>query len=200
MVKVLIAAACLVAGYLLGSINASIIISKKQGKDIRKMGSGNAGTTNTLRSLGARAAAVTLTVDILKGIIAVLLARLVFHEQLGEIFAGAGAILGHNFPVYYGFKGGKGILTSFAVALMLVPLAAIIALIVGVIVIAVGKYVSLGSMSGAVVLPIATAIIENGNIPMLLFMTLVAILALIRHHQNIERLIAGTERKLSVKH
>lgn len=189
-----------VMGYLLGSINASIIISKKQGKDIREMGSGNAGATNTLRSLGKGAAAITLIADILKGVIAVLLARLIFGNVPGaDIIAGAGAVLGHNFPIYYGFRGGKGVLTSFAVALVLQPVAALIALLIGVIVIALTRYVSLGSLCGAAALPVLCAFFCGKNVGLMAFMTGLAILVILRHHKNIERLISGNERKLSFK-
>ena len=194
----LISAAML--GYLLGSVNASIIISKRRGKDIREMGSGNAGTTNTLRSLGKGAAAITLTADILKGIVAVILARIIFKSiPYADIFAGAGAVLGHNFPLYYGFRGGKGVLTSFAVALILQPAAALSALLVGVLVIAITKYVSLGSMLGAVSLPVFCAFFCRQNTSIIAFMTGLAALVVLRHRKNIERLISGNENKLSVK-
>ena len=187
-------------GYLLGSINASIIISKARGKDIREMGSGNAGTTNTLRSLGKGAAAVTLIVDILKGVIAVLLARLIFKDvPYADILAGAGAVLGHNFPVYYGFRGGKGVLTSFAVALTLQPVPALLALLIGVLVIALTKYVSLGSILGAAALPVICFFYNRENTAVFVFMICLAILVIIRHHANIKRLIEGNERKLSFK-
>ena len=187
-------------GYLLGSINASIIISKRRGKDIREMGSGNAGTTNTLRSLGKGAAAVTLTVDILKGVIAILLARLIFKDvPYADLFAGAGAVLGHNFPLYYGFRGGKGVLTSFAAALTLQPIPALLALLVGVIVIALTKYVSLGSILGAVSLPIICFFYNRDNTAIFVFMICLAALVIIRHHANIKRLIEGNERRLSFK-
>ncbi|MBO4897147.1 MAG: glycerol-3-phosphate 1-O-acyltransferase PlsY [Clostridia bacterium] len=196
--KIFLAVLAALMGYLLGSINASIIISKSRGKDIREMGSGNAGTTNTLRSLGKGAAAVTLIVDILKGVISVLLARLIFKDvPYADVCAGAGAVLGHNFPLYYGFRGGKGVLTSFAVALVLQPIPALLALLIGVVVIALTKYVSLGSILGAVSLPIICFFYNRENSAILIFMTCLAVLVIIRHHANIKRLIEGNERKLS---
>ena len=190
----------LMIGYLIGSVNPAIIISKLMGTDIRKHGSGNAGATNTYRTLGAVPAFGVLFFDILKGVIAVLLARLLFPNTFGaDICAGFGAILGHNFPLYFKFKGGKGVLTSFAVALVLQPWSALMALAIGIAVIAATKYVSLGSMVGAVVLPIATVFFSRGNIMLLAFMTLLALLVIIRHNQNIERLMAGKERKFGEK-
>ena len=190
----------LIIGYLIGSINPAIIISRIMGTDIRKHGSGNAGATNTYRALGLGPALGVLAFDILKGIIAVILARLIFPDSPGsDVCAGFGAILGHNFPLYFKFKGGKGVLTSFAVALVLQPWAALVAFAVGVAVIAVTKYVSLGSMIGAVVLPIATVFFNRGDILLLAFTTVLALLIIIRHSQNIERLMSGTERKLGEK-
>ena len=187
-------------GYLIGSINPAIIISKLMGTDIREHGSGNAGATNTYRTLGAGPALCVLAFDIIKGVIAVLIARWIFKDTNGaDICAGFGAIMGHNFPLYFKFKGGKGVLTSFAVALVLQPWAALAALVVGVAVIAVTKYVSLGSMVGAVVLPIATVFFGHGDILMLAFMTVLALFVILRHHQNIERLMSGTERKFGKK-
>lgn len=181
-------------GYLIGSINASIIYSKLKGQDIRSFGSGNAGATNTLRAYGKGAAGVVLTGDILKGIIAVLIAK-VIGDDVAVYIAGFAAIMGHNFPVYFGFKGGKGILTSLAVMTAVSPLAGIIALAFGVLVILVTRYVSLGSILGSVTFGIA-AYIMSDDTGFRLFTLAVVILAVARHHENIRRLIKGTERKL----
>lgn len=190
----------LVIGYLIGSINPAIIISKILGTDIRKHGSGNAGATNTYRTLGAGPAFTVLLCDILKGVLAVVLARILFGDSRGaDVCAGLGAVMGHNFPLYFGFKGGKGVLTSLAVAFVLQPWAALIALAVGVGVIAVTKYVSFGSMVGAVVLVIASIVMAIANyeyVPALLFAIFAALLVIARHYQNILRLLSGTERKL----
>lgn len=189
----------LIIGYLLGSINASIIISKLRGDDIRRHGSGNAGATNTLRTYGKGIAAVVTLFDVLKGIAAVLIARYILKSEEAALCAGLGAVLGHNFPLYFGFKGGKGILTSFAVILMLSPLSALCALAVAIVLMAVTRYVSLGSVMAAVCVPIFTLIFEKGNGKVFALMLALALLAIFRHRGNIMRLIKGTERKLGEK-
>jgi len=189
----------LLMGYLIGSISASIIISKIKGNDIRNNGSGNAGATNTLRTFGVKIAIIVTIFDVLKGVISVLIARAIFKEEAAGILAGFGAVIGHNFPLYFGFKGGKGILTSLAVAFVLSPLSALCALVVGVVVIAVSKYVSLGSITGCAVLPVASIFIEWGNWWLVSFLFILGALAVIRHSSNIKRLVAGNERKLGEK-
>ena len=200
---------CGLLGYLLGSINTSVILSKLVYKeDIRQKGSGNAGTTNALRSFGKKAALVTLLGDLVKGILAVLLAWLIapqaYHELAGVI-AGACAILGHNFPVYFGFKGGKGVLTTLAVMLMLAPIPAVIALIAFIVVVAITRYVSLGSMMAAFILPFiiffrGNYITLSGGFSYTFWLSAgVAILIIVRHHANIGRLIRGEESKVFAK-
>ena len=189
----------LVIGYLLGSINASIIFSKLKGVDIRNHGSGNAGATNTLRTYGKGVAAGVTLFDILKGIIAVLIARYILKDEMAVLLAGLGAVLGHNFPLYFGFKGGKGILTSFAVILMISPFAALCALAVAIIIMATTRYVSLGSVTAAVVVPVASLFFNKGDVPTIILMTVLGLLAVFRHRGNIKRLLNGTERKLGEK-
>lgn len=190
----------LILGYLLGSINSAVLISKVFYKtDIRKMGSGNAGTTNVLRSLGKKAAAFTFLGDLVKGIVAALIGLLLYKE-LGLVLAGGAAILGHNWPVYFGFKGGKGVLTSFSV-LLICPnstLAALIALLFFILIVALTRYVSLGSMLASVVVVISTYLI-TGVTPTFFLTIFVSLLIIIRHIPNIKRLINGTESKLGQK-
>ncbi len=190
----------LVIGYLLGSINSAVLISKVFYKtDIRKMGSGNAGTTNVLRSLGKKAAAFTFLGDFLKGILASLIGMLLYKE-MGLVLAGGAAVVGHNWPVYFGFKGGKGVLTSFSVLLFASPLAALIALAWFIIIVAITRYVSLGSITSAIVVVIATYFTHHGfNTPTFYLTVFVAILVVFRHHSNIKRLIQGNESKLGQK-
>ena len=189
----------LIIGYLLGSVNASIIFSKLKGDDIRNHGSGNAGATNTLRTYGKGVAVAVTLFDLLKGVIAVLIARYILKDEVAVLFAGFGAVLGHNFPVYFDFKGGKGILTSFAVALMISPYSALCTLLIAIAIMAITRYVSLGSVIGAAVLAGLTFFFESGNYKISIFMVLLALLAIIRHKENIQRLINGTERKLGEK-
>lgn len=181
-------------GYLMGSINTSIIYSRLKGQDIRSFGSGNAGATNTLRTYGKGAAAIVLAGDLLKGVIAVLIAKAI-GDDIAVYIAGFAAVLGHNYPVYFGFKGGKGILTSLAVMTAVSPLTGAIALFVGILVIAVTRYVSLGSILGAITYGIAAYII-SADAGFHIFTAAVVILAVARHHENIGRLLNGTERKL----
>ena len=204
----------LLIGYALGSVNAAVIISKVLYKeDIRTQGSGNAGLTNMLRVYGKGAAGLTFLIDFCKGIVACLLALLAASllKESADVrswyitAAGFGAILGHNFPLYFGFKGGKGVLTSFAVMLFIVPLPALIALAVFVMVVAVSRYVSLGSMLAALSLVAAVFFAgdflgtQSGFTVVFVFCLAAAILLIVRHHANIGRLIKGKESKLSFK-
>ncbi len=200
--------ACGIVGYLLGSINTSLVLSKLLYKeDIRQKGSGNAGTTNALRTYGKKFAAFTLTGDLIKGIVAVLLAWLVVPDQsqLAGAVAGGCAILGHNFPLYFGFKGGKGVLTTFAVMVIITPIPAVLVLLLFVVVVLIFKFVSLGSMIAAATLPVIVYFFGNfanvePGLTSVFWMSLgVALLIIIRHHANIGRLIKGTESKLSFK-
>lgn len=209
MTDVIILIACGIVGYLLGSVNTSLVLSKLLYKeDIRKKGSGNAGTTNALRSYGKKFAVCTLLGDLIKGIIAVLLAWLVAPaqwNQLAGVIAGGAAILGHNFPVFFGFKGGKGVLTTFAVMVVITPVPALIALLVFIALVAVFRYVSLGSITAAATLPFIVYFrgdymdISGGFTPIFWMSVGVVLLIIIRHHANIGRLIKGTESKLSFK-
>ncbi|MGI6083994.1 MAG: glycerol-3-phosphate 1-O-acyltransferase PlsY [Acetivibrionales bacterium] len=193
-------------GYLLGSVNTSIIIGKFIYKiDVRDYGSGNAGATNTLRTIGKGAAVAVIAGDFLKGVIACLLGRYIFGEItpgsgvfLGEYFAGFFAVIGHNWPAYFGFKGGKGVMTSFAVILMFSPIAALICLGAFIVIVAITRYVSLGSMVSAVFF-LVLAFIFKEPWPMLLIGTVLVALIIIRHSTNIKRLIKGNEKKLSFK-
>ena len=144
----------LVVGYLLGSISTGVILSRAFGhKDIRSQGSGNSGTTNMLRVMGKKFALLTFAGDLLKGIIAVLIGKALLGTQAGEIVGAFGAILGHNFPLYFGFKGGKGIATSFGCLLIVFPLQTLCAFGVFLLLVATTRYVSAGSLGAAVTLP-----------------------------------------------
>lgn len=189
---------CLIFGYLFGSLNFAIIYSKLRGDDIRNHGSGNAGTTNVLRTYGKAAAGIVLLLDISKGVIAVILSRLIFKGDIFDCSAALGAILGHNFPLYYGFKGGKGVATSLAVLLVLHYPTALVALITFIVVAALTKYVSLSSILGAVAAVIAAFIFFKIDV-FSIFCAIIAALCIYRHRSNIARLIKGTENKLGQK-
>ncbi|HHU90953.1 MAG TPA: glycerol-3-phosphate 1-O-acyltransferase PlsY [Clostridiaceae bacterium] len=195
-----------IIGYLLGSVNTSIIVGKLFYKaDVREYGSGNAGATNVLRTFGKTAAIAVVAGDFLKGVLACLIGRYVFGEInpgsgifLGEYFAGFFAVIGHNWPAYFNFKGGKGVMTSFAVILMFSPISALICLGAFIVIVAVTRYVSLGSMLSAVLF-LVMAFIFKEPLPMLLIGTLLVALIIIRHSANIKRLLAGNEKKLTLK-
>jgi len=186
-----------IAGYLLGSINSSIIVGKLYRIDIRQYGSGNAGMTNTLRTLGKKAAFFVLIGDILKGILSYLIG-LILAGSTGAMMAGTCAILGHNWPIYFGFRGGKGALTSIAVLFMMNAEIALILLIVFVITVALTRYVSLGSMIGAALFPVL-AIAYKQNIGFVIFALVIGLLVILRHHSNIVRILNGTESKLDFR-
>jgi glycerol-3-phosphate acyltransferase PlsY len=209
VIKVVLA---LLVGYLLGSANTSLIVGKFYGVDVRKHGSGNAGMTNTLRTLGKLPALLVIIGDLLKGILACVVGYYIFksglnaaepdglkeHIALGVLAGGTGAVLGHNWPLYFGFKGGKGVLTTFAVILMAAPIQGLILLGIFLVVVALTRYVSLGSITAAAVFPFLTAFM--GKEPeYIVFAVFVALLVILRHGSNITRLIKGTENKLGHK-
>lgn len=189
----LIAAA---VGYLLGNMETSILISRVKYKDdIRKHGSGNAGTTNMLRVFGMGPGAVTFIGDFIKGILAVLLGNWIGGE-IGGYFAGLFAVLGHNFPVFFGFHGGKGVATSLAVAWMTFLLGGAIATLVLFAVVFATQMVSLGSMLGYTVFMIVSLIMRGDNLPFAILCIILWLMMLLRHNKNIVRIIKGTESKL----
>lgn len=195
----------IVSGYLLGSISFSYIIAKKIKKvDIRQHGSGNAGATNTLRVLGVGPAIAVLALDIVKGIAAVWLGILLAPDQSGlfPALAGLAAILGHNWPVYYGFRGGKGVATTIGVLATLVFFPALFAGLLAIASIFITRFVSLGSLLFTVLTPVLTyVLIDTYDYPILyVYLTMVvAVLSLWRHRTNLARLINGTESKLGKK-
>lgn len=195
-----------VIAYLLGSMNTSILVSKFMGKDVRKEGSGNAGATNTLRVFGKGAAAVVILGDGLKGVVAILIARLLVNVLPGignaniPVYTAAlCVILGHNFPIYFGFKGGKGIMTSAAVILMLDWKIGLAVVVFALLVMAITKFVSLGSCLACLAFPTAIAIFRNDDVYLVILAILMGALALFMHRANIVRLVKGTESKLNFK-
>jgi glycerol-3-phosphate acyltransferase PlsY len=205
MMDILKIVAALIAGYLLGSINTAVIVGMAYGKDIRSHGSKSAGLTNTLRVLGKSAAAFVLVGDIVKGVVACLIGlRLGAYVHSGEatdcvslLAAGGGAVIGHNWPVYFGFKGGKGMLTAAAVMFMINWPMALISFGVFVAVIALSRFVSLGTISAAIFFVALSFVPAFGTtLYFSVFAALIALIIILKHRQNIERLLAGTENKL----
>lgn len=184
------------AGYLIGSISFGIILGKRlKGIDIREHGSGNTGVTNVLRTLGKGPALVVLVADILKGVAGVS-AGLYLGGVLYGMAGGMAAITGHNYPLYYGFKGGKGAATGFGVILMLVPDVTLLALTVFILTIIMTRYVSLGSILGALTAIVAGFLLHKTP-ALQVFLLLAAAFVIYRHRANIIRLYQGKENKVS---
>ncbi|OKZ76879.1 MAG: acyl-phosphate glycerol 3-phosphate acyltransferase [Clostridium sp. 27_14] len=200
-----------IIAYLIGSINFSVIISKKvAGFDVREKGSGNAGSTNMLRSVGKGAAVLTLLCDILKGVVAILIAigigNLVKDADKGLLvqIAGVAVVLGHTFPIFFGFKGGKGVATSLGILLMTNWQIGLICLVFALVLMVLTQMVSLGSCAAAVLFPVLTLFIkehyivaEGGNY--FIYSVILAVIVLYNHRSNIKRMLNGTENKLSLK-
>ena len=196
-------------GYLIGSINLSIILSKSKGKDIREMGSGNAGTTNTLRTMGKGAAAMVLVFDVLKGCLIPLVLILIGDKPWMPIFVTTClsmayiyaffAVVGHCFPLYYGFKGGKGIATAAGALLVISTLATVIALVEFVILMVLFRYVSLSSIVAVMNIVVFTALLYPGQMRLLVITLAIAVLAIYKHKTNIVRLRNGEESTMFYK-
>lgn len=193
----------IIVAYLLGNISTSYIVAKKlAGVDIRTQGSGNAGSTNVLRTLGKKAGALTFIGDVLKGLIAVLLAKFIAYiahldQATCAYLAVVAVVLGHNYPVFLGFKGGKGVATSLGSMLGMNPIIALTCLGFFIIIVAITKYVSLGSILGIGLSPIIMMINHNNKgVLVTLFLTISVVLT---HKENIKRLLKGTERKIGEK-
>lgn len=189
-----------VGSYLLGSISASLVLGKVlKGIDIRDFGSGNAGSTNTLRTLGAKAAIAVFILDMLKGVIPVLLAKVVSDDPWLEVVAALAAIIGHDFPIFFGFRGGRGVATSMGATIAMMPLLGpFLPFIAGVILIPT-RYVSLMSILGTVVTAmIVIALAATNRVPdaYAIYAIVAALLIVWLHRGNIERLRSGTEPKL----
>lgn len=198
-----------IIAYLIGSINFSVILSKKMaGFDLRDKGSGNAGTTNVLRTVGKKAAIITLICDILKGVVAILIAMLVgkivqgSNASLLVQCAGVAVILGHTFPIFFKFKGGKGVATSLGVLIMSNWQIGLICLVFALILIALTQMVSVGSIAAAILYPVLTLFIpQNYIIPgnYLIYSVVLAVIIVFNHRENVKRLLKGTENKISFK-
>jgi len=183
-------------GYLLGSIPFGFLIAKAKGVDIRKVGSGNIGFTNVLRSCGIAPGILTCFFDVLKGFLpAYIFSHAGTHGQLCGILAGASAMLGHLFSVWLKFKGGKGVATGLGIFLALAPSAILVALASWIIGIVITRIVSVGSITSGIVLPVASFIFY-GNAPVSYFALFAGFISILQHRQNIMRLIAGKEPRL----
>lgn len=197
--------------YLIGSISFSIIISKKMaGFDVREKGSGNAGATNMLRSVGKKAAALTLLGDALKGVVAILFAVIVgaiaknSDKALLVQIAGILVVVGHTFPIFFGFKGGKGVATSLGVLLMTNWQIGLICFVFAIVLMALTQMVSMGSVGAAILFPVLVLFINTNFIVSdgsgyFVYSIILAALVAFNHRSNIQRILNGTENKLSFK-
>ena len=197
--------------YAIGSVNFSVILSKKMaGFDVREKGSGNAGTTNMLRSVGKKAAAVTLICDILKGIVAIIIAIVlgnifnVENKSLLVQIAGIAVVVGHTFPIFFQFKGGKGVATSLGILLMSNWQIGLICLVFALVLMALTRMVSVGSCAAAVLFPILTLFIKDNYIvsegsSYFVYSIILAVIVLFNHRANIKRILNGTENRISFK-
>jgi glycerol-3-phosphate acyltransferase PlsY len=198
-------AAVVIGSYLIGSIPCGLVIGKLRGIDIREYGSGNIGTTNVLRTLGARYGALVLIADVFKGVIAVLLARYIIGSPMSEMAAGFTAVAGHDWSVFLKFKGGRGVATSLGGILpmaMWAPLAAVAGVVIFIALIALTRYVSLASIMGSLSAVVAMAVFLGLNrVPWeyLVYIGGVVALIIFQHRDNISRLRSGTESKLGQK-
>jgi len=191
-----LAALLVVVGYVLGSLSFAVIVVRlKTGRDIRAEGSGNAGATNVLRGYGKGLAVLVAAGDVGKGAAAVLLVRLVTADPRYAAAAGVAAVVGHIFPIYYGFRGGKGVATAVGAFLALAPLAMLVGLAIFFLVVIITRYVSLGSCVTAVLLPPLAGLFHAPR-AVLAAAAIVAVLIVLKHRENLERLARGEERKV----
>ena len=210
VVYALAAAGIIAAAYLLGSLNFAIIISAKQYKqDIRNYGSNNAGMTNMMRTYGRKAAAFTLIGDALKAVVSCAIGYVVLG-QIGAYMAGLFCIVGHIFPIYYKFKGGKGVVTAGVTILMCNPLVFLIVIAIFLIIVLFTKYISLGSVMAMLLYPLILDRVDRlfpiwgvydeaeGSIGVI-FAVIMTVLIVFKHWTNIKRLFNGTESKFSFK-
>ena len=202
-----------IIAYLIGSINFSILISKKKaGYDIRQKGSGNAGTTNMLRNLGKKYAAITLICDVLKGVVAIGIAIIVgnilgdTNKALLVQIAGVAVVIGHTFPIFFGFKGGKGVATSLGILLMTNWQLGLICLVFALVLMALTRVISMGSIAAAILYPVLTLFVGGGHYIVessglgngyFIYSVILAVIVIFNHRENIKRILSGTENKIS---
>jgi glycerol-3-phosphate acyltransferase PlsY len=187
--------------YLIGAVPFGLIFTKYfSNVDVRTIGSGNIGATNVLRASGKKAAILTLLADCLKGLLPVLIVQLLFNDDLTTAFTGTATVLGHIFPIYLKFKGGKGVATSFGVVLAVAPLIGLVCIIVWLLAALLWKYSSLSALIAFACYPIITFSTSFGSRKPLAVLSLFIFgMMYYRHRDNIKRLIAGMEPKIGSK-
>lgn len=185
-----------VLGHLCGSVPSGLwIVKALHGIDIRDYGSKNIGTTNVFRTVGPKTAVMVLVADAFKGIAAVWLVSSYFHNPLLDVVTALGALLGHNYSVFLGFKGGKGVATALGLLVFLMPKVAVGSFAVWLVLVLATRYVSLGSIVAAVVTPVLAWYLEY-PLAYVIFATIAAFFVVVRHKENIHRLLTGTESKI----
>lgn len=187
----------IVISYLLGDLSFAYILGKFiMKRDVRDFGSGNSGTTNAIRAFGAKIGVWVFIGDVLKGVVAVLVGKAISGE-VGGYLAGAFVIIGHNWPAFLNFKGGKGVATTIGVMLTINPFVSLICLAIGLPIALITRMVSLGSIVGMSLAPIVILIfIKPFNIQLFVFCLFVVTMSIYRHKENIKRLLKGKENKL----
>ena len=187
-----------IAAYLIGSLNGALVIGKVMGVDIRTKGSGNAGATNAVRILGKKTGYIVFLLDFIKGILAVLAAKLIFDETEASL-AALFVVLGHVYPVYFGFKGGKGISTIVGVIAILDWRIFIFAAVWMIGMILITKIVSLSTLSGVLGVTVLFAVLHWGDWVLIAVSALLTVITFVKHRANIKRLLNGTENKFGKK-
>lgn len=186
----------IIFSYLIGSIPFGLLIAKWScGIDVREQGSGNIGATNVLRSAGKKEGAITLLTDAFKGLLPAFVVQTTTGDMRLATVAGTAAVFGHIFPVFLKFKGGKGVATSLGVLLYLMPQATLVAVLIFAAIAFLSKRVSLGSIAAAVAIPVS-GVFFHVETDLIYASTIIAFLVIIRHHENIRRLLTGTENEL----
>ena len=191
---------CCIIGYLLGSVSGGIITAKlANGPDLHTVGSKNTGASNVQRTMGWKYGIITFLIDGLKGIFACLIAWLITGSHFSSLLAGLFCVIGHNWPVFFHFRGGKGVATTGGVMLYCFPIPALICIALTVAVIALFRYISVGSMLLVTVFFVLSFFFSGPNTCVIIWAVLLMVMCIARHHANISRLIHGTENKLGNK-
>lgn len=187
--------AAVACGYLVGSVPFAYLLAQRRGIDLRRVGSGNVGATNVLRTSGAREAVIAMCLDASKGALAVVIARTLTTGPATPVAAGLAAVIGHIYPAWLGFRGGKGVATAAGVFAVVAPLALAIASAVFVLAVWATRYISVGSIAGAIALAVSAA---AGEVPgaVAVGATIAALIIVHRHRGNLARLVSGTERRV----
>lgn len=190
-------ASLVVAAYLLGSISfATFLVRLFRGQDVRRLGSGNAGATNVLRTAGKTLGLLTLLLDATKGVVAVFLMKLATADPRWIGAAAVAAVVGHIFPIWFGFRGGKGVATAVGVYLLLAPFALGVVLAAFALVVWLTRFVSLGSITAACLMPLTMRLLFSAHDAELVAAAAITLLLLLSHRSNVRRLLNGTERRL----